>query len=707
MAAYRIGWFRRGAIGAALALGAAILPFATTQLPVYAGSGNPDPVVVSDTAPGPVTWTSDTMVGAYVTTDNAAQCFDSTGRPINPPNLTGANACEVFTLTVNLSSSTFWTTHTGGVSFHSNEGTNDYDFYVFGKNADGTKGALITAAGAAGGTGGVEDFTIDKAQGDYYVAAVAFATATSTTGSFTFFVGASIPNTPPIVTNPPGFAQSRASHDIFTSHSEPHIAMNPLNHANLVAGSKQYVNNKHYLFRIGMYSSFDGGQTWSDAGHLPIPTCPATTFCSPPPDTTPTACAGNGPFSAACLFTTSDIWISFDDEGNVYGIVLVSPSSNVGSGWEMWMYKSTDGGRTWPLANMRVIHNHLNGTLNNYFLDDKDAIGVDNYTQAGTGSIFVPNRPRDGHIGNIYACWGLDGTQVPTQNQVFSRSLDGGNTWSEPLIISGATNAREIGCQISVAPSGRVYVSFFVYALTSPAEAPYVTGIGQYLTWSDDHGATFAVPIKVAAVNPVPNHLQPADNFRNLSLPAMAMSPKDGTVYVTWADEHTSGSVSDADILLVKGTDRGLGVPPNFGSPLNSPVRVNQDPVGNGKDQFQPQIAVTASGQLNISYFDRRNDPNDFFIDTYLSRSNDGGATWTDMRVTQAMSDPRINPPIDGAGNYFYGDYQGLVADDNCAMPFWQDTHLANLPTTNNNYSPWQEVFSARIPNGNSHCPKK
>jgi hypothetical protein len=250
-------------------------------------------------------------------------------------------------------------------------------------------------------------------------------------------------------------------------------------------------------------------------------------------------------------------------------------------------------------------------------------------------------------------------------------------------------------------------VSFFVYALTSPAEAPYVTGIGQYLTWSDDHGATFAVPIKVAVVNPVPGHLQPADNFRNLSLPAMAVSPKDGTVYITWADEHTSGTVSDADILLVKGTDLGLGVPPNFGSPLNPPVRVNQDPVGNGKDQFQPQIAVTAQGQVNISYFDRRNDPNDFFIDTYLSRSNDGGSTWTDLRVTQAMSDPRINPPIDGAGNYFYGDYQGLVADDTCAMPFWQDTHLANLATTSSNYSPWQEVFSARIPNGNSHCPKK
>jgi hypothetical protein len=265
-------------------------------------------------------------------------------------------------------------------------------------------------------------------------------------------------------------------------------------------------------------------------------------------------------------------------------------------------------------------------------------------------------------------------------------------------------HVREIGCQLAIAPSGRVYVSFFVYGLTGP-NLKAISGVGHYLAWSDDHGTTFTVPIKVAQVNPVPNHLQDADNFRNLSLPAMAVSPTDSSVYLTWADEHITPSVSDADILLVKGTVtivNGVASPPVFGNP----IRVNQDPIGNGKDQFQPQIAITNSGQVDISYFDRRQDPSNFFIDTYLSRSNDGGNTWAaDTRVTQKMSDPRINPPIDGGGNYFYGDYQGLVADDNCAMPFWNGTHLANLATTDPNYSQWQEVFSARIPNGGRSCP--
>jgi hypothetical protein len=691
--------FRGVCVAALVALSAALLPVIQLQAATYTGTQS---VPISNVS-GPATWTSDPMVGAYATTDNAAQCFDSSGKPLNPPNLNGTSACEVFTLSVSVPAG-FWTTNTGGVKFHSIEGINDYDFYVFAKNADGTKGALITAQGAIGGTGGVEDFTIDKASGDYYVAAVAFLTASSTTGTFTFFTGKSIPNTPPAVTNPPGFPTFRASHDVFTSHSEPHMALNPLNHANLVAGSKQYVNNKHYLFRIGMYSSFDGGQTWSDAGHLPVPDCANSPQpCSSPANIDPTFCAGDPKLAdkPACFFTTSDIWLSFDDEGNVYGIVLVSPSSNGGTGWEMWMYKSSDGGRTWPLSNRRVIHDHFNKILSPAFLDDKDAIAVDNYTAAGTGLTTGSNAPRDGKIGNVYACWGLDGTIAPTQNQVVATSTDGGNTWSPPLVVSGLQNVREIGCQLSVAPSGRVYVSFFVYGLTAnPPVGGYFTGVGQYLAWSDTHGATFTPPIKVASVHPVPNHLQDVDHFRNLSLPAMAVSPKDGTVYITWADENTYTGGQDADILMVKGLPNLAGVPV-FGSP----IKVNQDVLANGKDQFQPQIAVTASGQINISYFDRRNDPSNFFIDTYLSQSGDGGMRWTDTRVTSAMSDPRINPPIDGAGNYFYGDYQGLVADDTCVMPFWQDTHLANLATTDANYSRWQEVFSARIPNGAASCP--
>ena len=48
----------------------------------------------------------------------------------------------------------------------------------------------------------------------------------------------------------------------------------------------------------------------------------------------------------------------------------------------------------------------------------------------------------------------------------------------------------------------------------------------------------------------------------------------------------------------------------------------------------------------------------------------------------------------------FIGDYQGLVADDEVAIPFWNDTQLNALPKSDPEHSPYQEVFAARVPEG-------
>jgi len=73
-----------------------------------------------------------------------------------------------------------------------------------------------------------------------------------------------------------------------------------------------------------------------------------------------------------------------------------------------------------------------------------------------------------------------------------------------------------------------------------------------------------------------------------------------------------------------------------------------------------------------------------------------GARPWSDTRVTQAMSTRGSIHPIRCAGNAFYGDYQGLFADDRCAMPFWRTRISPTSPFTDTNYSPYQEVFSAR-----------
>jgi hypothetical protein len=169
-----------------------------------------------------------------------------------------------------------------------------------------------------------------------------------------------------------------------------------------------------------------------------------------------------------------------------------------------------------------------------------------------------------------------------------------------------------------------------------------------------------------------------------------------------YADYRTaSGPDEDgkqADIMMV--TSPLMGLPGTWNT--LSPIKVNQD--SGRADQFQPYVAVNPDGQVEVAYFDRRHDPDNFYVDTYLSRSSDGGTTFTDVRVSHDMSSPELNAPVSGSG-LFFGDYQGLVVDECFAYPFFQDTHLANSASRDPDFdhglprSQFQEAFSWRVPN--------
>lgn len=605
--------------------------------------------------------------------DHGVLCFNPlTGRPFDPPNTSGPAACDVFILNVNLDAS-FWTTNAGdvriGLSGWPDNGdgvTDDIDLHVYRRNSDGSVGPFVGASGH--GAGQPESLAIPSASGSYYVLAVAFAVLDS---AYQGTASLELESTQEPGTVGGGLPTSRASHDIYLSHSEPHISMNPLDHDNLVAGSKMYVNLERYQFRIGTYASFNGGKTWQDNGHLPgYGPEPTPAECQPNPSQTPDQ-------PESCSFTTSDVWTAFDDEGNAYAMVLVSPGGASGpAGWSMNVHRSSDGGRTWSAP--FVIHDHFqNPVLQAVFLDDKNAIAVDNFTTIDGRT----NRAKDGSIGTMYACWELDSSPGVFQELVVAVSRDGGRTWAPPVPVS-TTETRDIGCQISVDRRGVAYVSYFDYGRN---QMRYVR--------STDHGTTWSVPAVIASVNPLPGTF-PGQHFRNLSVPTMAYSAKDDALYIAWADYHTAADgTQDGDIVLSKGTIGAAGVT------WSPPRRVNQDALGNGKDQFQPALAVTERGQVDVSYFDRRNDPGNFFVDTYLSRSDDGGTTWRDTRVTHLLSSPELNAPTDGAGNKFFGDYQGLVADDRVAVPFFNSTQFAFVSTSNPDYSRYQEVVAGRVRN--------
>src|SRR5690606_1836065 len=84
--------------------------------------------------------------------------------------------------------------------------------------------------------------------------------------------------------------------------------------------------------------------------------------------------------------------------------------------------------------------------------------------------------------------------------------------------------------------------------------------------------------------------------------------------------------------------------------------RVNDDPVGNGREQMFAWMAVDPTdGSVNVFFYDRR-DQDGLSTRLTLARSVDGGRTFVNHKVAQ--------PPFVTSANTFFGDYLGVAAHD-------------------------------------------
>ena len=666
--------------------------------PAGGGAATPSSGSVNTTDHKSLTWNGTVTVGTAAGADTDA-CFDSDRKP-DP-----LSGCDFFVLNVSAPSN-FYQGFLGGVDVSlSGFAPFDLDLGIYRRNANGSVANKVTGSGNAPGKD--ERTTISAARGSYLIAVVPFAVAGAQSYHGTVALNVKRAKLSLAQLNrrgPRGVQNYRASRTRYISHSEPTISMDPLNHDHLIAGSKQYQNLGSYLFKIGTYESFDGGKHWRNYGHLPG-YCQSAGQCNPS--------------DLDRYRVVSDVSTAFDDEGNAYANVLDAPGgADSGGGWNMTVHiKRPHRGWSGPI----VAHdNRDNDISNNFILDDKNWIAVDNHTDVNGGR----NRPRDHKIGTIYVCWSYDGPSPASQQVSLVKSTDGGRTWggfspgdNTPHPLSQKSVVSGIGCHIAIGPKGEVYATWYDNQLDALMQAK-----------STDRGNSFTPARPIASITG-PNEPFQGQSFRNLAIPTTAVDRK-GTVYVVDSSCHGEGAPLEADADLKHLQDlreeRDHDVPytcefadPVTGEPehrfgsgsdivmfkstdggqnYTGPVRVNQDSRRSSADQFQPWMAVTPRGQIDVMYFDRRRDPSNFFIDTYLSRSNNGGRSWYDKRVSQRSWDPRVNPPISPSGE-FIGDYQGLVADDEVAIPFWNDTQWANLSKRDPRYSPWQEASTGRVEN--------
>ncbi len=391
--------------------------------------------------------------------------------------------------------------------------------------------------------------------------------------------------------------------------AEVSIAINPKNPDNIVAASFQV--GRPPKARAGSYNyvSMDGGNTWKTV----------------PVEDPKALVQGDDAVYFSADGTAYHIHLSFD------GIRVAVPQ-RAESG--MLVESSKDGGLTWTESVPAI--NHVNSVIP---FEDKPGIVTDN-TETSR------------YKGNLYAAWtrfDVYGSSDPNchSNILFSRSIDGGKTFAMPFRISdNAGDCRDTSTTVegavpAVGPKGEVYVV-------------WAGPLGLVFKKSLDGGLSFS---KEKILDPMPGgwdfEMEGLDRANGMPVTGVDLSngPNRGTLYVNWIDARNG----DRDVFVMSSHDGG--------ETWSTPVRVNDDPLKNGKAQFFTWMSVDpVDGSVNVVFYDRR-DTEGTMTKLMLARSVDGAKTFVNHKIDQPAfaCDPKV----------FFGDYSGISAYGGKVVPIF------------------------------------
>ncbi|NND32595.1 MAG: exo-alpha-sialidase [Saprospiraceae bacterium] len=323
--------------------------------------------------------------------------------------------------------------------------------------------------------------------------------------------------------------------------------------------------------------------------------------------------------------------IMADYLGNFYFAHLADPAGK-GRATESWIdrivvQKSSDGGKSWNEGSYTGHRPPAD--------QDKHWLAVD---------------PRNNHLYVTWTEFDKYGSNRDSDHSriLFSKSIDQAESWSEPLAISqlegdclDGDNTTE-GAVPTVGPAGEIYVA---WSLTE--KIYFDRSLDGGITWLDKDilvtpqygGWDIDIP-GLGRANGMP-----------VTACDISKSQFRGHIYINYCDQKNG--TGDTDVWLVKSTDGG--------TTWSSPLRVNDD--RSTSHQFFTWMTVDqTSGAIYIVFYDRRN-YKDLNTDVFLAYSFDGGASFTNVKISEEPFIPNTN--------LFFGDYNNISSFDGIVRPIW------------------------------------
>ena len=418
--------------------------------------------------------------------------------------------------------------------------------------------------------------------------------------------------------------------------SEVHAAINPRDTNNIIiAGMVLDAENLLGALSFPIYYTKDFGDTWELSQFDGV--------------------SDLGPFNF--ILGGGDPVLAFDTDGTAYlSWLTLSVNLNFTIGIQLHWAISTDGGQSWQRQESFIDSGEVAS------LENPDSRFVDKEWLA-TDLSPTPFR------NNLYAAYVEINLADTTYNILVKTKNPDSNEFGEAVDVTPEDIVFSQFASIDVGRDGKVHVLF------AGATAQDVA-MNLYHCVSEDGGATFSDPVRISSFHlPCfppgaggPCDLVGIDSARVYPCPHLRVDKSggefDGNLYAVWtADGFQTELTSGVDVYYSYSKDGGLN--------WANPIVLNNDGLPDS-EQFFPSLAVNKEGVLAVSWYDRREDPNNLMTKYYMTYSKDGGLTFeNDYPVSTSSSDFSMIGAANA--NFGIGEYTQILATNGYAIPVWAD----------------------------------